>query len=146
MTSAKSIRIILVDTNELVREGLKVFIEVQDSMAFIGEAENVSEAIEVCRKLQPDIVLMNPGLSEVKGENTILLLKKISPNTRIVILTSRSEPEFIRKLVELGVDGLLSKDSSIAVLANLIYRVYMGEQVYGSDIQHILDNDHAPHL
>ena len=102
-----AIRIIIVDSSELIRAGLRNWIESKDNFEIIAEAENAKKAVELANKLKPDIVIMGVKLPELNG---IEITKKIlnqNPETKIIAILPHTEKSLVSTLLNSGVKGFL---------------------------------------
>ncbi len=106
------IRVLIVDDHPLVRHGINTLLEVYDDIEVIGEAENGREALEICEKYMPDIVLMDLIMPEVNGiEATKKILKNWS-SIKVVILTSFIDKKLIEDSLKAGAIGYVLKNIS----------------------------------
>ncbi|MBT7073332.1 MAG: response regulator transcription factor [Anaerolineae bacterium] len=124
---SKTIRVIVVENQAVVRQGLIAILSFYDDIMVVGEAENGQKAIEVVKELKPDIVLLDLVMPVLDGLDTIPRLLAIAPETRILVVTGYSEAEKIFRAIKLGALGYLLKDSSHEQLVDAIKSVYQGE-------------------
>lgn len=125
MTQRK-IRVLIVDDHFMVRDGLKVFVDVLPDMECAGEASNGEEAIRVCKEVRPDVVLMDlvmPGMDGVSATETI---RRQFPETRVIALTSFVDKDLVQRVVRAGATGYLLKNASMPQLSNAIRQAYEG--------------------
>jgi NarL family two-component system response regulator LiaR len=122
---ARAITILLVDDHAMVREGLRSMLDAHD-LQVIGEAASGREAIELARRLRPDIVLMDVRMPDVNGLTALEVIKGESPATAVIILTTYDNPEYHVKAVMGGAAGYLLKDISHQELADAIHTVAEG--------------------
>jgi NarL family two-component system response regulator LiaR len=123
------ISILLVDDHEVVRQGVRAFLESQPDLHLIGEAGSGEEAIQLVQELIPDVVLMDlilPGINGVKATREI---KRISPRTQIVVLTSYYEDEHIFPALRAGATSYTLKDIRSGELAEIIRKAAQGESI-----------------
>ena len=111
VTSAiKKIGVLLVDDHAVVRQGLRMFIDMQADMEVVGEGANGVEAVELSERLAPDIILMDLLMPHMDGvEATRRILEK-TPRTRVLILTSFGEDDKVFPAIRAGAHGYLLKD------------------------------------
>jgi NarL family two-component system response regulator LiaR len=120
------IRILLVDDHAVVRSGLSKFLMVNKDMELVGEASDGAEAIQIAKKSHPDIILMDlmmPGMDGITATHEIL---KISPQTKIIALTSFSEQNMVQGALQAGAIGYLQKNVTAAELGNAIRSAHVG--------------------
>jgi len=122
------IRLLLVDDHPLVREGLKRTLSSMVGVVVIGEAATGEEAVERAADLQPDIVIMDLSLPHMSGIDATRMIKARSPETSILVLTMHAEEIYIRRAIEAGASGYLSKDARPSDLVEAIQAVQRGEQ------------------
>ncbi len=137
-STADCIRVLLVDDHPLVRQGLRMFIEMQDDMRVVGEGNNGAEAVELAARWQPDIVLLDlvmPGMDGIEAIHQILIR---SPLSRVLILTSFGEDEKIFPAIRAGAQGYLLKDIQPRDLIQAIREMHQGKTQLHPDIAHRL--------
>jgi NarL family two-component system response regulator LiaR len=120
MISSKPIRVMLVDDHTMVRRGLATFLEVFDDLELAGEADNGEEAIELCARLLPDVVLMDLAMPEVDGVTATRVIRQRFPRVQVLALTSFKEEELIQNALQAGAIGYLLKDVTADELAQAI--------------------------
>lgn len=120
------IRILLVDDQSIVREGLSSLLQTQPDLEIVGEAENGQVAVEKAISLQPDIVLMDIRMPVMDGIAAIRILQEQTPQIKILVLTTFDEDEYIVQAVNYGAQGYLLKDTPSAELAQAIRSVNQG--------------------
>ncbi len=126
------IRVLIVDDHEVVRQGLKTFLELHDdprspTIEVVGEASNGIEAVELSGRYQPDIVLLDLVMPEMDGISATAKIIGVAPQTRVIILTSFGEEEKVVPAIKAGAQGYLLKDISPDDLAKAIFEAYRGE-------------------
>jgi class 3 adenylate cyclase/CheY-like chemotaxis protein len=120
------IRVLLVDDYEVVRRGLRGFLELLPEIEIVGEAANGAEAVESAYRLQPDVILMDLVMPEMDGPTAIAAIKERQPEIAILALTSFSEPERIAGAMAAGAAGHLMKDAEAERVAEAIKTTYAG--------------------
>ncbi len=123
---AQPIRVLLVDDYEVVRRGLRGFLELLPEIEIVGEAANGKEAVEAAYRLQPDVILMDLVMPEMDGPAAIAAIKERQPEITILALTSFSEPERIAAAISAGAAGHLLKDAEAEQVAEAIRSAYAG--------------------
>lgn len=120
------IKILLADDQEIVREGLKAILALDGQMEIAAEAKDGAEALAACSKHSIDIVLMDirmPGTDGVEGTR---LVREKFPDTKVIILTTFEEDEYITKALRNGASGYLLKDAGAKDIISAIYAVNAG--------------------
>jgi DNA-binding NarL/FixJ family response regulator len=122
----KRLRVMLVDDHSLVRAGLRSIIQNLPDVASVVEAANGRSALEAAKSQRPDVVLMDISMSELNGLETTARLVKLYPQTRVLILSVHSSPEYVVQALKAGAAGYLLKDASPAELELAISAVVRG--------------------
>lgn len=104
------IRVLIADDHAVVRQGLRMFIDLQEDMQVIGEGTNGSEAVELAGRLKPDIVLLDLVMPQLDGVEATARIKSLCPDTRVIILTSFGENDKVFPAIRAGAQGYLLKD------------------------------------
>ena len=129
--SGDKIRVLIVDDHAMVRQGLRTFLELQDTSALpievIGEAANGLEAVNLAKRTQPDIVLLDLVMPEMDGIQATSKVIDCSPNTRVIILTSFGEEDKILPAIRAGAQGYLLKDIPPSELVQAVREAYQGK-------------------
>ncbi|MTV49920.1 response regulator [Heliobacillus mobilis] len=128
------IRILLADDHTLLRRGLRKILELDPQFHVLDEAGDGQGAINLARKIKPDVILMDIHMPGVNGVEATRVLKREMPETGIIILTAHEEEEHTLELIEAGVDGYLLKDVSPDALYSAILCVARGESVLNSSV------------
>jgi two-component system response regulator NreC len=120
LTTGNKIRILIVDDNPILREGLKSVLSHSPTFDIVGEAADGLEAVDSVEKFHPDLVLMDLSLPRKGGLDATREIKKKWPGIKIMIFSNYEIPEYRAAVSEAGEDGYLSKDSSQAELIQSI--------------------------
>lgn len=121
------ITVLIVDDHEVVRQGVRAYLEAQDDFDVVGEAASGTEAIELAVEQIPDVVLMDLVMSGMDGVEATRNVKDISPRSQIVVLTSYHEDEHIFPALQAGAISYILKDIKMEDLADAIRRAAKGE-------------------
>jgi DNA-binding NarL/FixJ family response regulator len=114
------IRIVIVEDQTIVRQGLKGLLEVQLDLQVVGEAENGMQALEQVERLKPDIALMDVRMPIMDGVAATQQICDRFPETKVLVLTTLDEDEYIAQAMQYGAVGYLLKDTPAAELSNAI--------------------------
>jgi DNA-binding NarL/FixJ family response regulator len=121
----------IVDDHTMVRQGLRTFLELQDTSALpievVGEAANGVEAVELACRTQPDIVLLDLVMPEMDGIQAARKIIEGSPRSRVIVLTSFGEEDKLLPAIRAGAQGYLLKDIPPADLVKAIQEAYLGK-------------------
>ena len=131
---SNKINVILVDDHEMVRLGLKSFLNLQGDIEVVGEAGNGREGVDLALELRPDVVVMDLVMPELDGVQATLELLKEWPEAKILVLTSYLDNEKIYPVIEAGAKGYMLKTSSAAEILNSIRKVYRGEEAIETEV------------
>mgnify|MGYP001558468527 FL=1 len=121
------IKVMIADDHALVREGISAFLRMSSDIEVVGEASDGLEAIEVAREINPDVILMDIAMPRLGGLEATIELKKICPNTKILIVTQYDDKEYVNRLLKAGVSGYILKRSAGTDLIAAIKAVSRGE-------------------
>jgi two-component system response regulator NreC len=124
--SHKTITIFLADDHTIVRQGLAKLLEGEPNLRVIGEAENGREAVVKVEKLKPDVVLMDIAMPMLNGIEATRQIRKVCPQTKVIILSMHSHDRYISELFSLGASGYLLKSSTGTDIINAIYTALKG--------------------
>lgn len=128
MMSSK-ITILIVDDHEVVRQGLRAYLDAQPGFRVIGEASSGEEAVEAAMEYLPDVVLMDLVMSGMGGVEATRKVKDATPRTQIVVLTSYHQDEFIFPALQAGAISYVLKDVMMDDLVDAIKKASRGEAV-----------------
>ena len=127
MTETKLIRVMLVDDHAVVRSGLSTFLMTCDDMELVGDVSSGEQALSLCAKAKPDVVLMDLVMPGMDGATTTRKIKEQCPEIQVIALTSFKEQELVEGALQAGAIGYLLKDVSAGELANAIRAAYAGK-------------------
>lgn len=125
----KPIQVMIVDDHPMVRDGLKVFLSVSPGMECSGEASSGEEALELCRAVKPDVVLMDLLMPGMGGVAAIQAIRQHLPHVRIIALTSFAEQDLVHQAIRAGAVGYLLKNVTMDDLAEAIRAASAGRPV-----------------
>jgi len=123
----RPITVLLVDDHEVVRQGLRAFLDARPEFSVVGEAESGAAAIRLAQELVPDVVLMDLVMPGMDGVEATRRVKGTSPRTQIVVLTSYHDDEQIFPALQAGAISYILKDVKMGELAEAIRRAAQGE-------------------
>ena len=120
-------RVVIADDHELARAGLKTMIDGERWIEVVGVATNGREAVELCRKLRPDLIMMDVRMPELDGLAATRLVKEVSPKTSVIVITMHENPNYLFEAIKAGAGGYLLKDASQMEVLSAIRQVLRGE-------------------
>lgn len=123
------IRIVLVDDHNVVRIGLKAYFNTLKDIRVVGEAANGEEAVRLAQELTPNVMLMDLIMPGMDGVEATRQVKKVSPRTQIIVLTSYHNDEHIFPAIRAGALSYVLKDVDPDDLADAVRRAHAGEAV-----------------
>jgi DNA-binding NarL/FixJ family response regulator len=128
------IRVVIADDHALLRDGIKAMLSLAEDIEVVGEASDGREAVAQCRRLKPDVVLMDIAMPGLGGLEAALELKHEAPKTRVLVLTQYEDREYVHRFIKIGVAGYLLKRVLGAELVAAIRRVVKGGLVLDPQI------------
>ena len=120
-------RVLIADDHALVREGLRAVLEAEGGIEVVGEARDGLGAVEACRELSPDLVLMDVRMPGVDGLEATRRIKAEMPGVGVVMVTMHENPDYLLEAVRAGAAGYVLKDSSGERIAQAVGRTLAGE-------------------
>lgn len=120
MGNSLPIRVVIVDDHDVVRSGLAAFLDTEDDLELVGEANSGSQALLICEQVRPDVVLMDVVMHGMTGAETTRRLREKHPHLKILGLTSFEEEALVAEMMRAGAIGCLLKDVTIDTLAAAI--------------------------
>lgn len=123
----KKIRILVVDDQNVVREGIVAILSYQSDIEVVGEAEDGIQAVELARKNKPDVILLDMVMPRQDGLATIPKLRQATPDSRILVLTSFAESDRVYQAIKAGALGYMLKDTTRLQLLQSIRDVARGQ-------------------
>lgn len=125
----ENISLLITDDHAIVRQGIRVFLELQPDFTVLGEADSGEAAVRLAAELVPDVVLMDLVMPGMGGVEATRQLKQASPHSQVIVLTSYHEDEFIFPALRAGAISYVLKDVSPDELAETVRKAARGESV-----------------
>lgn len=134
MTEVLSLKVLIVDDDALIRESLKILLDLEDDVEVIGTASNGQEAYRFCQRERPDVVLMDIRMPIMDGVLGTKLIKESFRDVKVIILTTFKDDEYIREAIKNGAEGYILKNQSSDSIIDCLRAVYKGNAVFQKDI------------
>src|SRR6476661_9266317 len=130
----KRITVLLAEDHRIVREGFRSLLEHERDIEVVGEAETGRQAVQLTRKLRPQVVVMDIAMPRLNGLEATRQLLKAVPATKVLILSAHSDDAYVEQVALLGAAGFLLKQTSSDVLATAIREVQKGNRFFSPSI------------
>ncbi|GEB33826.1 MULTISPECIES: response regulator [Brevibacillus] len=128
--STKNIRVVLVDDQTMIRQGLGYVIQMQPDMQVVGEASDGEEAVELVGKITPDVVLMDVQMPKKSGIEATREIMRMHPAVKVLILTTFDNHNYVVEGIRAGAVGYMLKDADSQEMLDLIRRASQGEALF----------------
>ncbi|MBL0387156.1 response regulator transcription factor [Tumebacillus sp. ITR2] len=128
------IRVMVVDDQRLMRDGLKTILSLEDELEVVGAASDGKQAFEMAMELRPDVVLMDIRMPSVDGVTGTRLIREQLPDTKVLILTTFNDSELIFEALDEGASGYLLKEMPTEEIVSAIHTVHGGGMILPPDI------------
>ena len=123
------LRILIADDHAIVREGLRALIDQQAGMQVVGEAKNGRKAVQLARKLLPDIIIMDVSMPDLNGIDATHQIRSETPEAKIIALSMHSDKRFVAGMLKAGVSGFLLKECLFMELTAAIHAAVANERL-----------------
>src|SRR5256885_10007567 len=130
----RKISVLLVDDHTVVRQGLRALLAAEEDMEVRGEAENGRQAVVLAKKLLPDVIVMDIAMPLLNGLEATRQITKQVPSSKVLILSSYSEDEYVQQLTEAGAAGYLVKQTAANDLLKAIREAFKGNAFFSPAI------------
>jgi DNA-binding NarL/FixJ family response regulator len=130
----KRIGVLLADDHAVVRQGLRALLEAEGDIAVVGEAENGRQAVAQAKKTLPDVVVMDVAMPSMNGLEATRQIVRNVPSSKVLVLTSYGDDDYVNQLLEAGATGYLVKQTAAADLLKAIREVHQGNTFFSPSI------------
>ncbi|MGA2609633.1 MAG: response regulator transcription factor [Terriglobia bacterium] len=134
----KKIRVLLAEDHILVRQGFRRILEDDPGISVVGEARTGLEAIDQCKELEPDVVVMDLSMPDLGGLEATAEILKANPQIKILILSMYSNEAYVRKAFELGAKGYILKNAIEVDLTRAVMALAEGQAYFSPGVSHIV--------
>jgi len=131
----KQIRVVIVDDHAMVREGLKKILASDASIDVVGEAGDGNEGITIIGKMRPDVVVLDLSMPDTGGLEVIASLRKVSPKTKIVILSMHGKEALAQEALRAGASAYILKGDSGDEAITAIHSVHKGNYYFSAQLR-----------
>jgi DNA-binding NarL/FixJ family response regulator len=120
-------RLLIADDHALAREGMRAMLANEPDLQIVGEARDGEEALELCRRFRPELVLMDVRMPKMDGLEATRAIKEVSPQTAILMVTTYESQEYLVKAIKAGAAGYVLKEATKGQLLSIVRRALDGE-------------------
>lgn len=142
MNTAASITVLLAEDHLVVRQGLRKLLDAETDIEVVGEASTGREAVDMTRKLRPDVVVMDIAMPRLNGLEATRQIRQAVPDAKVVILSAHSDDAYVDRATEMGAAGYLIKQTSFRLLSEAIRAVHKGNRFFSPSIDKALRHRH----
>ena len=143
---SETIKVAIADDHKMFREGLKVLFALEENIEIVGEAEDGIEAIELVRRLNPDVIILDIEMPVKNGLDVAKELVEESFDTQILVLSRHTEKVYVSEMFSAGVKGYILKDSAVDELVHAIKTVMAGQTYCSAGLVGVVISDYSERL
>lgn len=133
----KKIKLLIVDDHKVVRAGIRLLFQTDNEVNIVGETEDGEKAIELVKKLHPDVVITDVSMPNMSGIQLTKKLKEEHPNVKVLIISMHNDDDYIIDALEAGAMGYITKDSNDDEIINAVHSISNDKMYYGSSISDV---------
>ncbi len=122
-----TIKILIAEDHAIVREGIRMILEEEPDFDVVGEAKDGREAVELAQKMAPDVVILDISMPQMSGIEATPQIRRLCPNTRVLILTMHEEESYVFQLLRAGASGYVLKRAAATDLVEAVRSASRGE-------------------
>jgi len=137
----RQITVLLADDHTIVRQGFRALLEAERDIVIVGEAATGRQAVQLAKKLRPDVAVIDIAMPLLNGLDATRQITREVPSTKVLILSSYDDDEYVHQLGEAGASGYLLKETAVTDLLSAIRKVMQGRACFSTDIsERLLDH------
>jgi len=133
-----AITVLIADDHDIIREGIKSILSARPEYKVCAEAANGEEALEYVGNFKPDILLVDISMPKISGLDVIERIKRVSPKTKVIVITVHKMGAYVLKALRKGVSGYINKENVVEELLPALSRVVSGKTYLGASISDYL--------
>lgn len=134
----KKLRILIADDHALVRRGARGLLESRRSWKVVGEAANGAEALEMAKKLKPDVAILDISMPNLDGVQVTRRIQEAVPNTKVLVLTMHESAEMVQRALDAGARGYILKSDLVECLVKAVKGVSEGKRFFTPTVSEIV--------
>ena len=123
----KKVRLLIADDHKIFRQGIKKLLEEEQDLQVVGEAADGREVVKKATELKPDIILMDIAMANLNGLEATKQIKKVLPESKIIMLTMHKNEEYVLQSFQAGASGYILKEGAVEELVSAIRSIYAGK-------------------
>ncbi len=127
-------QVLIADDHELIRDGFRRLLDYEEDLEVVGEARDGREAVELCRRLNPDLVLMDVRMPKMDGLEATRTIKAEQPSVCVLVITTYDNPDYLLEAIKAGAAGYVLKDAPNRQLTNAMRRALEGESPLNQEL------------
>jgi DNA-binding NarL/FixJ family response regulator len=131
-------RLVLADDHHILRRGFRSLLSQEPDLEVVGEASNGLQAIEICRRLRPDLILMDVRMPEMDGITATRRIKESQPGVGVLMVTMHENPDYLLEALDAGAAGYVLKDAPGDRLISAVHRTLNGESPLNQELATLL--------
>ncbi len=137
-----SIRVLLADDHQMLREGLRAVLSLEEDIEVIGEASDGRAAIEMAERLVPDVVLMDIGMHGLNGVEATRRIKAGNSDVKVIALSTYSDKRYVLSMLEAGASGYVLKAAAVDEMCRAVRAVAAGKRYLSPDVAGVVVDAH----
>ncbi|MCA3748369.1 MAG: response regulator transcription factor [Rubrobacter sp.] len=128
------VRLIIADDHDLIRAGFRLVLDQEPEFEVVGEASDGYEVVEMCRRLRPDVVVMDVAMPGMDGLEATRRIKEEQPEVAVLVVTAHEDPEYMLEALKAGAAGYVLKSSPLPRLISALRRLLSGESPLNQEL------------